>query len=99
RHSRFTATAVTEADSADTANDLTQTPIRGTGGTADQSKRADSGLDRAVPSSIENGVGGGADNKLDAESPAPISIIQGPQGLIVSSRDAASVDQLMKLID
>ena len=31
-HSRFTATAVTEADSADTTNDLTLTPVRGASG-------------------------------------------------------------------
>jgi type II secretory pathway component GspD/PulD (secretin) len=30
---------------------------------------------------------------------SPISITRGPQGLIVTSRDAASLDQLMKLID
>jgi hypothetical protein len=39
------------------------------------------------------------DSKVNSAGPSPISITRGPQGLIITSRDQASLDQFMKLID
>ena len=40
-----------------------------------------------------------ASTTIPTEAPPPVSITKGPQGLIVTSRDAATLDQFMKLID
>jgi type II secretory pathway component GspD/PulD (secretin) len=97
-HTRFTATAETTNDSA---LDSTVTPATGSSGDAksDETTRPAPLRNLAAPTALDNVPNRRAIEKSDADSPAPISIIQGPQGLIVTSRDAASVDQLMKLID
>ena len=46
-----------------------------------------------------SGKDNGAGEGIKPTEPEPISIIRGPQGLIITSKDPATVEQLSKLID
>ncbi len=73
---------------------LAETDSRG----ADSSSPLDSGTGNLHPP-LRTLPEKNADEPANPSEAAPISIIRGPQGLIVTSKDPAIVDQLTRLID
>jgi type II secretory pathway component GspD/PulD (secretin) len=94
-HKQFTATSDLAGETSPSTTPQETLPLK----KADEPTRFSPPRNREAPTALDNTPVRRPSEEVDSAAPAPISIIQGPQGLIVTSRDAASVDQLMKLID
>ncbi len=94
-HKHFTTTSELSGETSPRTTPQETSPLK----KADESMRFAPPRNREAPTALDNTPVRRPSDNADTTAPAPISIIQGPQGLIVTSRDAASVDQLMKLID